>query len=106
MYLKEVSHVKKLPAVAMIGVGWMLSAATAHAQTTPNLFRSASSFRLDPCVIRMFVNCNGVQFRPSEFEINGRIRVVRKGVDQGGLSSFQRLRWRAPIFKIATPARV
>src|SRR5258705_4597554 len=67
MYLKEVSHVKKLLAVAMIGVGWMLSAATAHAQTTPNLFRSASSFRLDPCVIRMFVNCNGVQFRPSEF---------------------------------------
>src|SRR5579864_1729985 len=35
MYLKEVSHVKKLLAGALIGIVWMLSAATAHAQMTP-----------------------------------------------------------------------
>jgi hypothetical protein len=35
MYLKEVRHVKKLLAGVLIGVGWMLSAATAQAQMTP-----------------------------------------------------------------------
>jgi hypothetical protein len=35
IYLKEVSHVKKLLAVVLIGAAWMLSAAIAHAQTTP-----------------------------------------------------------------------
>jgi hypothetical protein len=35
MYLKEVSPVKQLLAVVLIGGAWMQGAATAHAQTTP-----------------------------------------------------------------------